>query len=127
MKNKNTQKSPLKFIVLGVTSGIAVCAALMLLSSFLIVKSGTVPQDYLYPITIFITALGSFIGGFVTGKSSGKNGLLIGGMSGLILFFITLIASFIVVRDSITFSTFTKMIIVVISGCLGGITGVNKN
>lgn len=124
---KSAQKNILKSTIIGIICGAVFCVALMFLSSFLIVKAGGISQSYIYPIITFYTALSALSAGFVSGKFAGKNGLLVGAASGMGLFFLILVGSFIVVKGAMTISTLTKLITVVISGALGGVLGVNKS
>ncbi len=123
---KSAQKNILKSTVIGIICGSVFCVILMFLSSSLIVKAGGISQNYIYPIITFYTALSALSAGFISGKFAGKNGLLVGTASGMGLFFLILIGSFIVVKGAMTISTLTKLITVVISGALGGVLGVNK-
>ncbi len=126
MTYNNTQKNIFKSSLIGVIVGTVICVALMALCSLIIVKSGGISPSYIHLIVTFLTSFGAFAGGFAAGKCEGKNGILTGSICGIILFFLILIGSFIVIRGPITFSTLTKLIVIVISGGIGGIFGVNK-
>ena len=91
-----------------------------------ILTYSNVPESTITPIVIIITAISILIGSAMSTRNISKNGMINGGMVGLI--YIT----FLYVLSSIVFSGFQlslKSIIMIISailaGIIGGIIGVN--
>lgn len=126
MNHENIKKNIFKSIFIGILSGTIFCVILMIIGSFLIVKSGRISPDYINPIVTAFTALSAIAAGFTAGKILGKNGLLIGALCGIGLFFIILLGSLTVTRGSLTLSTLIKLITLIAAGAIGGIWGVNK-
>lgn len=69
--------------------------------------------------------LGSAIGGFAASKRLGSRGMLIGAVTGCVLFVLILLASLIVSAGGITVFSLIKAVVVTASAALGGIGGVN--
>ena len=74
-KNPETQ-TIIKSILLGCTTGIVVCNAMLALLSIIFVKIGSIPLDYLPLITTFTGAAGAFCAGYFTVKLYKKRGML---------------------------------------------------
>ena len=115
----------IKSVILGAASGCVLCALLLLLVSFILVKSGTLPINALGIIAVVIAGISSFLGAYLAIKVSKSNGLVIGATTGLIMFIITMFASAASgASDSV--ETVTRAVVMILSGCIGGIIAVNK-
>lgn len=107
-------------------SGAALCAVLLAVFSLLFVSSEQIPQDFIPAFVIAVSVLCSFAAGFVTAKISKKRGLLCGMLSGLLLFLLFLAAGLIAFKEPLDASSCVKMLIMAISGAIGGFLAVNK-
>ena len=76
---------------------------------------------------ILISTLGSFVGGFISGKFSKSKGWFSGLLCGGILFFIFFICGLIVTHSSLTIITITRGIGIILASTIGGIIGISKN
>lgn len=113
-------------IGIGVVIGAGFCAILLVIVAFLFLKMQKVPVTALNPISIGISALGSFLAGLVTGKLSHQRGLLYGGITGLVLFAVFLVSNLSVTGIPLSWVAFSRMGIMVISGAIGGLLAVSK-
>lgn len=69
--------------------------------------------------------IGAYFGGFICAKKRRKNGMLMGLITGGIIFFIIFLLSIIIVRSAISLTFASKLILAVVCGAIGGIVGVN--
>jgi putative membrane protein (TIGR04086 family) len=113
-------------IVIGSVAGAALCAALLGIFALAFVTSGHIPQGFITPLVIGISALSSFTGGMVSAKISRKRGLAFGALSGLLLFILFLISGLIATREAVSAASAARMFVMLISGALGGLLGVSK-
>lgn len=116
-----------KPLLIGSLSSIIVSSLLLFLTALLISKGGNIPYEFMEIIMIFISTLGSFVGGLASGKFSKSNGWLSGLLCGIILFFIFFICGLIVTHSSLTLVTLTRGITIILAGTIGGIAGISKN
>lgn len=127
LNNRNTEtQTIIKSILLGCITGIVVCNAMLSLLSILFVKIGSIPLEYLPLITTFIGAVGAFTAGYFTVKIYKKRGMLIGALSGFILFLIVLITGTAKGIDNDIVSILIKLAVFTVLGSIGGIIRVNK-
>lgn len=79
--------------------------------------------------TLFATislAIGIFFTSFIVAKTTKEKGCLIGSAFGGFVFIITLIISLFSDSSSVSLNILFRFIIYILSGCCGGIFGVNK-
>ncbi len=105
--------------------GILIILVCLLIFSFVMTKID-IPEQLVSVMTTIALCFGSYWGGYVASKNRGKNGILIGSLTGLIIFVVIFIAGVILVKSSITLGFITKLIITVICAAIGGIIGVNS-
>lgn len=113
-------------VSIGVLLGIITFFILMLLFSFIFLKSKSISYNLITPVALGIGTLGSFFSGYFTAKISCKKGLVYGCISGFILFFIIYIIGAIVFQETAGLKTFLRCIMMVLASSIGGIIGVNK-
>jgi putative membrane protein, TIGR04086 family/integral membrane protein, TIGR04097 family len=113
-------------IVIGSVAGAAFCAALLGIFALAFVTSGHIPQGFITPLVIGISALSSFIAGMVSAKISRRRGLAFGALSGLLLFILFLISGLIATHEAVSAASATRMLVMLVSGALGGLLGVSK-
>lgn len=114
----------LRSILFGIVGGAAICTVLLLLAAAVIQASGKLPQDLLQPLVLIICGVSSFFSGFISAKISGKRGLIIGAGCGLLLFFLCMIGGVVNSHDVTSISSFTRMLVMVFAGALGGYLSV---
>lgn len=127
LNDKNTETVKIaRSIILGCTVGVAVCAVLLSISAMLFVKMGSLPLNYLPLITTFIGAVGAFSSGYFTVKMYKKRGMLLGSLSGILLFLIVFITGLTKGIDNDIVSALIKSAVFAVMGAIGGIVRVNK-
>lgn len=129
MTRPNKNRSVLgavRSVVIGAVCGAVLCAALLAAFAFGFVKTGYIPQFAINPIVIAVSALSAFAAGFFAAKVSGKNGLLFGALSGLLLFALFLLAGVAVFQGAPVMTTLTRFAVMVLAGAIGGLLSVSK-
>ncbi len=116
----------LRAIVIGSVTGAALCAALLGVCALAFVSAGHIPQNLISPLVIALSVLSSFLAGFVTGKISRKRGLAYGTLSGLLLFALFLVSGLIASHEAISIAAGIRMLVMVLSGAVGGLLAVNR-
>jgi len=131
MKNtKHLSENPifgaLRSIVIGSVAGAALCAALLGLCALGFVSAGHIPQSLISPMVIALSVFSSFMAGFIAAKVSHKRGLAYGALAGLMLFALFLISGLIASHEALSVNVFMRMLVMVLSGALGGLMAVSK-
>ncbi len=72
-------------------------------------------------------AMGTLFASMYLARKVGKNGLLIGGAVGIVVFVLLIITAFIFNNSSLGINTLFRFIIIMLSSLIGGVIGVNKN
>lgn len=116
-----------KPLLFGSISSIIVSSLLLFLTALLISKGRNIPYEFMEMLMILISTLGSFVGGFISGKFSKSNGWFSGLLCGGILFFIFFMCGLIVTHSSLTIITITRGIGIILASTIGGIIGISKN
>lgn len=116
----------LRAVFLGCAVGALICAFLLSAAAMIIVKSGKVPLDFMPLITSFISAVGSFCAGYSTVSMYKKRGMLLGAVTGIILFAVTFITGLSKELNNDIISILVKFAVFTIMGSIGGIMRVNK-
>ena len=127
MKNKSVLLDPtIKHIILGVAFGGASVFVCMLLCAFVLTLKDF-DASVATPMSNACLAVGAFVSGFVCTVLHKSKGLILGSVTGLIVFaLITLIALFVNGGD-ITLNTLLRLVIMVVLSAAGGVIGVNKS
>ncbi len=116
----------MKAVLLGSVVGSVVCAVFLVLFAFLFVAVKSVPQSIVQIVAIICASLGAFVAGYISIRIYKSKGLIYGAASGLLLFIILTIIAFIVSRDKFTYITAIRLLVMLFSGALGGVLGVNQ-
>lgn len=116
----------IKGVLFGVLTGGMIIAALLCLCAVIFVYSNSLPGHYVEYIMLVIDFLGGLFGGYISARIIKARGILWGGVCGLMLFFIILIAGMSTSDSTLTVSTLFKLLSLLISGIIGGIKGVNR-
>ena len=106
------------FMIFCVVIGFIITAAIFLLVSFIMTK--------IELISVSALALGTYFGGFICAKKYRKNGLIRGAVCGFSIFLTVTILGSIFAGSILSFSASSKLLLVVITGAVGGAVGVNS-
>lgn len=127
---KHTADNPIleaiRAIVIGSVAGALLSAILLGLSALGFVSAGNFSQNVISPMMLALSVLGALTAGFVTAKVSHKRGLAYGAVSGLLLFILYLVAGLIASKEPVSVTAAMRMIVMILSGAIGGLLGVNK-
>ncbi len=114
-------------IIKGSIFAIITSAILLLIFAVLLCYTN-LSESTMLPVILVITGISILIGSMISTRKIRKNGILNGGMVGLIYIIILyLISSLFLAGFSLTFNSFIMLIIGIITGMIGGIIGVNTN
>lgn len=102
---------------------LVVAVAIMLFSLFMTLID--IPKDYVFPLSSVAIGIGSFIGSRVVAKKLMEKGYLCGIIIGILLFIIFTIVAIIVSGAQFTALTPLRLVISVLMGMLGGVSGIN--
>lgn len=116
----------MRAVIIGSVTGAALCAVLLALFALAFVSAENIPQGFLSPFIIAVSVLCSFAAGLIAGKISKKRGLIYGALAGLVLFILFLISGLIVSQEAFTAVSGVRMLVMVISGAIGGLVSVSK-
>ncbi len=128
MKARNEGKPsglPLKPISIGAVIAVMAGALCMLLSAVLMTAMD-IPHAALSVLAVVSAAVGAFLGGLVAARLSGSQGWLAGLLCGLFLFACVLLAGLLLHRGIDVGFLFIKLPVLLVSGMVGGMIGVNK-
>lgn len=108
--------------------GIALISTVILLIIFSIVLTYTnIQESVINPVIMIITAISILIGSSLGNIKIKKNGLINGGIIGVIyILLIYLISSILNWRFSLNMQSMIMIVVSIVFGILGGIIGVNK-
>lgn len=123
MSKKNLEKF---LISIFVGTGIGIISSVILI--FLLAAAlsiGNVPAMLFSPLTVIILALGGFTGGFASSRISKEKGIFCGAASGTVYFLLVYISGAFFEYSGFGTAALIKAIMIIISGSLGGIIGVN--
>lgn len=126
-----TKKSEFKKNSIRIIKGslFAVIASAILLLIFAVLLCYTnLSENTMLPVILVITGISILIGSMISTRKIRKNGILNGGMVGLIYIIILyLISSLFLAGFSLTFNSFIMLVVGIVTGMIGGIIGVNTN
>lgn len=126
-----TEESELKKnsarIIKGSLFAIITSAILLLIFAILLCYT-SLSESTMLPVILVVTGVSILIGSMISTRKIRKNGILNGGMVGLIYIIILyLISSLFLAGFSLTFNPFIMLVVGIITGMIGGIIGVNTN
>ncbi len=127
--NISTEDSEIKkkilCIVKGCTFSIVLSIILLTIYALLLVNT-TISESTMMPVVLTITGVSILIGGTVSARKLRKNGLIYGGIVGLVYVITLYLASSIsMVGFSLSINSFVMLAVGGIAGVIGGIIGVN--
>lgn len=112
-------------VVIGAVAGALVCALLLACFALAFVSAENIPNNLLPAFIVAVTIISAFVAGVVTARISKQRGLLCGSAAGLLLFLIFLIAGVAVSQGHTNAEVFMRLILMLISGGIGGLLSVN--
>lgn len=119
-------KGTLQPALFGGLLGIAIII-LTLCVAAVILSFGIIPIKIVSILSSAAIALGGFSGGLASAKKTGKNGLWVGGLTGIIIFVIFSAISLIIFKSAPEKTTLIRGLIFITSGAVGGIVGVGSD
>ena len=129
VKMETISKSEFKhnFIKIAIGSALSIAITLILLFVFALLLTYTnMQENIIKPVVIIISAISVLIGSSISTMKIKKNGLLNGGLIGIIYIVIIYILSSLIGTDfNLNISSIIMIIVNIITGMLGGIIGIN--
>lgn len=116
----------IKSLIAGFIVGGIILMILMCVTAFALVVTGKLPHSLIKWIMLGLSCISVFIGGYVSAKVSKEKGIIMGSVTGFIMFVSVLCAGLLDSDGIFTYMTLIKLILFVVSGAIGGIKGVNK-
>ncbi len=111
-------------VLIGAGIGAAVCLVLLLGIAAVMVLSG-IGNTYASPLSSVAAAVGAGIGGYFAARRNKSKGLICGALVAVIMFLVFSVIGA-VLGSSITLMSLIRFVILLLSGVIGGILGVNK-
>lgn len=119
-------KKLIKGVFFGAVIGSLIIMILMILCSIVILQTGMLPDGILEYVILAFIGIGSLIAGYIAARIYRKNGLIIGAITGFVIFLILFISGVSQISDGIGIMTLLKFAVTLLPSVLGGILGVNK-
>lgn len=114
-------------IIKGSIFAIITSTVLLLIFALLLCYT-SLSENTMLSVILVTTGISILIGSMISTKRIRKNGILNGGMVGVIyIITLYLISSLFLAGFNLTFNSFIMLIIGIITGMIGGIIGVNTN
>ena len=113
------------FIFVCAFIAILITVLIFIAISFIMTKID-VPKSITQVLSIAALALGAYFGGYICAKKYRKNGLIRGAACGLLVFIAVMIIGSLFAGSVISISSSTKLLIVIVTGAVGGAIGVNS-
>ena len=129
--NITTEESETKKRIMAVIKGclFAIVFSIILLTIYaLLLANTTIAENTMMPVVLTITGISILIGGTISSRKMKKNGLIYGGIVGLVYVLSLYLASSVsMVGFSLSANSFIMLGVGVITGIIGGIIGVNMS
>ena len=123
------EESEMKKKVMAIIKGclFAIILSIILLTIYaLLLANTTISENTMMPVVLTITGISILMGGTISSRKMKKNGLIYGGIVGLVYVLALYVASSIsMVGFSLSANSFIMLTVGVITGIIGGIIGVN--
>lgn len=127
--NITTEESEMKKKIMAIVKGclFAMILSIILLTIYALLLANTaISENTMMPVVLTITGISILIGGTISSRKMKKNGLIYGGIVGLVYVLTLYLASSIsMVGFSLSVNSFMMLAVGVITGIIGGIIGVN--
>lgn len=124
-KDINKYKNKYRAYFLGTVLGLIVTFLFVLIFAAVLLIFG-LNKEFADPFATVSLACGSFSSAYFIAYKIGSRGYLIGLCAGIIIFLITTLIGLAINAGAVTLNTLFHLIIITLSGVLGGILAVNK-
>ena len=84
------------------------------------------PEQIIVIMSSISLCIGAYSAGYIASRRKRQNGLIIGIITGVFVYFIVFFLGVMFAKTTITFNAFTKLIMTLICAGIGGIIGVNS-
>lgn len=126
-KNNNPFWKFSKPLLISTLCGAAILAALLAMTSAVLLSVGQIGSSITSAAVIAVSALSAFFAGIIVGRIARKNGLIQGSLTGLLLYFLILIVSVCCGDFQLfTVSSVIRLAVMILAGATGGLISVNK-
>ncbi|MGN1457599.1 MAG: TIGR04086 family membrane protein [Acutalibacteraceae bacterium] len=126
-RNSGTAVRAAKAVAVGTVVGLVICMLILLVITFMLVKIQKFPETAVVPVAIFTACIGAFVGGYFSARVKKSNGLLMGAVCALVMFVVLLLVGIAFAGDIFGVVSLLRMGVMIISGAIGGVLGVNKH
>lgn len=123
--DKTGWRAKVRPLLIGILSAVFSGMACLLLVAMLMTFAD-LPSFAVTALAVASAAVGAFVGGLFSAKSSGEQGWFMGLLCGLSLFLPITVVGFFLHRDVHMGFLFVKLFTLLLSGMAGGVVGVNK-
>ena len=125
MKDSGSSNA-VKALIISVVVNIMTCVVCLVFLCLVMTISGALFEGSLKYLTLIPLALGGYTGGFCAGRINKEKGMILGAVSGFIVFIAMIIISFSLQSTDITYMIILKGIAIVLFSAIGGVKGINK-
>lgn len=115
-----------KSMFFGSVCGLLLSVILMCICAVIILSIGLLPADLTKYVMLAVLGSGAMFGGFIAARITKSAGLLVGMLTGFVIFILITILGLIKNTDAVSIATLLRFIITIVTGAIGGILGVNK-
>lgn len=120
------RKRLIKSVLLGTVCGMLTSVIFMCILAVVMLTSGLLSQELTNYIMIAICAIGAFVGGIIATKLNKGAGLIVGLITGGVIFILITIAALIKSDSSVSTLTAIRFVALLLGGALGGIIGIRE-
>lgn len=125
-RNSGTVAKAVKAVAVGTVVGFGICMLILLVITFMLVKIQNFPEALVVPVAISTACIGAFFGGYFSARVKKNNGLAMGAVCSLLMFVVLLLIGSAFLGDAFGIVSLLRMGVMLISGAIGGVLGVNK-
>lgn len=124
--SENSTSTTVKALLIGSVINVLMIVIMTVILSLFLVVSGNLFENIAGYLMLVPLAVGGYFGGYTAARINKSNGLMLGTISGVIVFLIMLIVSFCSSDATVTYMLILKAIAVILPAAIGGVKGVNK-
>ncbi len=106
-------------------AGILVVIVCLLAFSILMTKFDA-PEAMVSVMSSLALCIGAYSGGYIASRKRRQNGLILGLMTGILIYCLILAIGLLFAKTSVTLTFFSKLVMTIVCGAIGGIIGVNS-
>lgn len=123
-KDTETDVFILRPLLFGCILGLIISFVILVLLAVLL-SVQDIPASAAPPLATTAAGVGAFFAGFTAAKLYHKQGMMIGGLTGFVLFILLFITSLVVASGSLTFLSFIKLLLMLLASAIGGVLALN--